>query len=96
VPLGHFPLLVDDSERDVFVGNSSAEANRQRVCCAILLEIKLWGARLIRQIWVEDVELVALDNFGRRILRIVVRLVVLVPFVTLLHAVEEAWLTHDK
>lgn len=46
---------------------------------------------LVDQIWVEDVELVSLDDLGRRVVEVVVRLVVLVPLKTSVHTIEEAW-----
>lgn len=52
--------------------------------------IKGVGGRLglVNEVGVEDVELVALDDLGRRVVVIVVRLVVLVPLVPRVHAVE--------
>ena len=51
---------------------------------------------LISQIGKENVELVTLDNLGRRILRVIVCLVIFVPLITLLDTIEESWLPHDK
>ena len=68
VTFRHFPLLVDNREGDIFVGYSGAEANRHRVCCAIWLQIKLRCSCFISQIRIEDVELVALDDFRGRVL----------------------------
>ena len=92
----HFPFFVDNGERDVLIWNPCTEANRQSVCRAILLQIELGRSRLVSQLWVKDVELVALDDFGGRIFRVIVSLVVLVPFVALLHRVEETWLAHHE
>ena len=96
MPLGHFPLSIDDCKRDVLVRGASMEADRESVIGAVRLEVELWRLRLVCQVRVEDVELVALDDLGRRVLRVVVHLVVLVPFVTLLDAVEEAWFATDE
>lgn len=46
------------------------------------------GFCLIDEVGVENVELVALDNFWWRVVMIIVRLVVLVPLVPHLHPVE--------
>ena len=46
-----------------------------------------WCSASVDQIWVEDVELVALHNFRRWIIRVVVHLIVLIPFVALLYTV---------
>ena len=43
---------------------------------------------LVDEVWVEYVELVALDHFGRGVVMIIVRLVVFVPLVARVHAVE--------
>ena len=96
VALRHLPLLVHNSEGDVFVGNPCTEANGQGVGRAILFEVELRCASLVREVRVEDVELVALDNLGRWILRVVMRLIVLVPFIALLDTVEESRLAHDE
>ena len=96
VPLRHLPLLVDNCEGDILVGHTRTEANRQSVSRPILLQVELGCARLIGQIRVENVELVALHDFWGWVLRVVVRLIVLVPFVALLDAIEESWLAHDE
>lgn len=88
--LGHLPLLVDDLERDVFVGGSSTESDHKGVWGVRSLQEVLRGLGLVQQVGVEDVELVALDGLRRRIVDVVVGLVVLVPVVPCLHCVEEA------
>lgn len=52
--------------------------------------LKLKGRRLafVDEIRVEDVELVALDDLGRRVVMVIVRLVVLVPLVACVDPVE--------
>ena len=52
-----------------------------------------WRARLVDQIGVEDVELVALHNLGRRVVEVVVGLVVFVPFESSVNAIEVARLS---
>ena len=89
----HFPLTIHDSECNVLVWSSSMETNCKSIVSAVLFKVELWSFRLISQIRVEDVEFVTLDHLGRRILRVVMHLVVFVPLVTLLDAVEEAGLT---
>jgi len=96
VPLAHLPLLVYDSEGDVLVWDARAEPDRQRVSRAIRLEVELRCARFIGQIRVENVEFVTLNDLGRRVLGVVVRLVVLIPLVALLDTVEEARFPHDE
>ena len=96
MPLRHLPLLVDDGEGDVLIRHPSTEANRQSVSRSILLQVELGCARLIGQIRVENVELVALHDLRRWVLGVVMRLIVLVPFIALLDAIEESWLAHDK
>jgi len=94
--LRHFPLFVDDRESDVFVRNPSAETNRQGVVCTVGLQVELGCLRLVSQLRVENVEFVPLNNLWRRILRVKVRLIVLIPFVTLFDTVEESWLPHHE
>ena len=72
MPLGHFPLSIDDCERDILVRGASMEADRESVIGAVRLEVELWRLRLVCQVRVEDVELVALDYLGRRVLGVVV------------------------
>ena len=96
VSFRHFPLFVDNGKRDVLIWNPSTEANRQSVSRAVLLQIELGCSRLVSQLWVKDVKLVALDDFGGRVLRVVVGLIVLVPLVALLYRVEESWLPHHE
>ena len=94
--LRHFPLFVHNGESDVFIWNPSAEADRQGVNSAVLLQIELRSSSLICQLWVKDVKFVTLDNFWGRVLRVVMRLIVFVPLISLLYAVEEARLSHYK
>ena len=68
VALRHLPLSIYDCECDILIRCSSIKANCQRIVSAVLLKVELWSIRLVCQVWVEDVELVALDHFGRRIL----------------------------
>uniref|UniRef100_A0A9L0RK64 Uncharacterized protein n=1 Tax=Equus caballus TaxID=9796 RepID=A0A9L0RK64_HORSE len=85
------PLAVDDLEGDVLVGRPRVEAQRGEVLVvgARLQEVLGRGA-LVDEVGVEDVELVALHDLGRRVVEVVVRLVVLVPLEARVHAVEEA------
>lgn len=96
VPLRHLPLLVHNGECEVLVGHPCVEANCQSVSRTVRLQVKLRCLSPISQFGVEDVELVALDDLGRRVLAVVVRLVVLVPLVALLNTVEEAGLAHHE
>lgn len=50
----------------------------------------LWRGAFVDQVRIEDVELVTLDDFGGRVVKIVVGLVVLVPLEARVHTVEEA------
>uniref|UniRef100_A0ABI8ASY4 Uncharacterized protein n=1 Tax=Felis catus TaxID=9685 RepID=A0ABI8ASY4_FELCA len=93
VAVGVLPLAVDDLEGDVLVGRPRVEAQRGEVLVvgAGLQEVLGRGA-LVDEVGVEDVELVALHDLGRRVVEVVVRLVVLVPLEARVHAVEEAGL----
>ena len=48
---------------------------------------------LVDKVGIEYVELIALHHFGWRVVMIVVRLIVFVPFVAHLHSVKVAWLS---
>ena len=67
VSLRHLPLLVDNGEGNILVRYTRTEANRQSVSRSILLQVELGSARLISQIWVENVEFVALNDLRRRV-----------------------------
>uniref|UniRef100_A0A8C3HVR3 Uncharacterized protein n=1 Tax=Chrysemys picta bellii TaxID=8478 RepID=A0A8C3HVR3_CHRPI len=87
------PLPVDDLEGDVLVGRASVEAQDGEVLVVLTgLQEVLGRGALVDQVGVEDVELVALDDLGRRVVEVVVRLVVLVPLEARVDAVEEAGL----
>ena len=94
--LRHLPLSVYNCECDILIRCSSIEPNCQRIIGAVLFKVELWSICLVSQVWIEDVELVALDHFRRWILRVVVHLVVLVPLVALFDTVKEAWLATDE
>lgn len=94
------PLLVDNPERDVLVRRAGDESDQAGVILtggskglaaltAILpLDSESGGLDWVDEVRVEDVEAVALDDLGWGVVVVVVSLVVLVPFVAHLHAVE--------
>lgn len=47
----------------------------------------------IDEVGVENIELVALNNLGRRIIMVIVSLVILVPLITSMNTVEVFWLS---
>lgn len=67
--------------------------NTSLIAVAILLNSVHWRSRLINQIRVKYVELIALDNLGRRIVVIVMSLVVLVPLISGMNPIEIFWLS---
>mmetsp|Transcript_100341 Transcript_100341/g.321755 ORF Transcript_100341/g.321755 Transcript_100341/m.321755 type:complete len:354 (+) Transcript_100341:2-1063(+) len=86
------PLAIHDLEGGVLVGRACVEAKEHRLRgLRVPLDVVNRRLRLIDQVGVEYVELVPLDSLRRRIVVVVVSLVVLVPLVACLHAVEEAW-----
>lgn len=89
--VGILPLAIDDLESDVFVRRSSAEAQNSEIPvvsarCNRILRCRIF----VDQIRIEDVEFVALNDFRRRIIHVVMRLVVLVPFEPSVDAIEVA------
>lgn len=51
-----------------------------------------WSLLFIDQVRIEDIEFVSLHDFGGWIIMIVMCLVVFVPLITRMHAVEVLWL----
>ena len=91
VAFWHLPFPVYDCKRNVFVGGSSVEPDGESVWCRVRLQVKLWRSCLVRQVRVENVEFVSLDDLGRRILWVIVSLVIFVPLKALLHTIEKPW-----
>ena len=58
------------------------------ICLRVFLKLKCGRLALVDEIRVEDVELVALNNLGGRVVMVIVRLVVLVPLVARVDPVE--------
>lgn len=54
------------------------------------LEEVLGGGALVDQVWIEDVELVTLDDLGWWVVKVIMRLVVFVPLKACVDPVEEA------
>ena len=81
VPLRHLPLTIDNCESKIPIRRTSLESYDQHVVFmrSCIQEI-LRRLRFVEQIWIENVEFVALDYFWRWVLAVVVDLVVLVPF----------------
>ena len=64
------PLAVDDPERDVFVRRAGAEVQQHGLVVARLLDdLVRRRLGLVDEVRVEDVELVALHDLGRRVVR---------------------------
>ncbi len=92
--MGILPFTVHDLKCDVLVRRAGVEAQYSKVfVVGTGLEEVLRSRALVDEIRVEDVELVALDDFGRRVVEVVMRLVVFVPLEASVDAVEEARLT---
>ena len=72
------PLPVDDLEGDVLVGRARTHSHDAVLAPLHRQQLEHGRGALVDQIRVEDVELVALDNLARRVVKVVVGLVVLV------------------
>ena len=75
------PFFVYDFEGEVVVGSTCFEGDDD--CFRLIwdvLEVELGCEHLVVQVRIEDVELVALDHFGRWVVSVVVGLIVFVPF----------------
>mmetsp|Transcript_10837 Transcript_10837/g.23617 ORF Transcript_10837/g.23617 Transcript_10837/m.23617 type:complete len:329 (-) Transcript_10837:1078-2064(-) len=85
-----FPLAVDDLEGEVLVRRTPLDAKDAGVLGAARVRVQRVGGRLgtIDEVGVEDIELVPLHHLGRRVVVVEVGLVVLVPLVPRVDAVE--------
>lgn len=91
VSVGVLPLPVDNLKGNVLVRWASMEPQNPKVFILRTgLKEVLWGRALVNQVWVENVELVALYDLGRWVVKVVMCLVVFVPLEARVHPVEEA------
>lgn len=85
------PLPVNNLKGNVLIWRPGVEPQNPKVFILRAgLEEVLWGRALVNQVRVENVELVALDDLGRWVVEVVMRLVVFVPLEACVHPVEEA------
>lgn len=85
------PLPVNNLKGNVLIWRPGVEPQNPKVFILRAgLEEVLWGRTLVNQVRVENVELVALDDLGRWVVEVVMRLVVFVPLEACVHPVEEA------
>lgn len=84
------PFFIEDFKGEVFVGSTSRELDDAVIWVLGRFEEVLGSLALIDELRVEDVELIALDVLGWRIIRVVMHLVVLVPIESLFDTVEVA------
>ncbi|KAG2464255.1 CAAS1 protein, partial [Polypterus senegalus] len=91
MPVGVFPLPVDYLERNVLVGRPGVETQNCKVfvICTRLQEVLRSGA-LVDEVRVEDVELVALHDLGGRVVKIIMGLIVFVPFKPRVDTIKKA------
>ncbi len=68
LPMGVLPFSVDDLEGEVLVGRACMETDDAQVLrLGASFDEVTWRLRLVDQVRIEDVELVALHNLRRRI-----------------------------
>ena len=82
------PLAIDDLEGNIFIRRSRMKANDAKFIRVGGLQKILRRLVLVNEIWVKDVELIALHSFRGRVVMIVMRLIVLIPVVARLDAVK--------
>ena len=94
------PFLVDDPKSNILIWWAGNKANKACIIFAsggkglatfpaiLAFDFVRRSFCLVNEIWVEDIEFVALDDLGWRIVVIIMRLVVLVPFVAHLDTIE--------
>lgn len=88
----HFPFAIHNTKGNVLIWRTRFKPDYQSVFLAICswksrFKVKLWRFVFVKQIREENVKFVALYDFWRWILSVVMHLIVLVPLVTLLNAV---------
>ncbi|KAF4528216.1 hypothetical protein B566_EDAN016838 [Ephemera danica] len=78
-----FPLSINDFECNVFIGRASMETQHCKVSVKNYTNQEIfWSGILVNKVRIKNVKFVSLDNFGWRIVHVVVSLIVLVPFKT--------------
>ena len=97
------PFFVDDTERKIFVRWATHEPDEASVffpsrrkrfsslATVFALDSICGRFHFIYQIWIEHIELVALNDFRWGVIMIVVRLIVLIPFITHLYTIKIPW-----
>lgn len=75
------PSSPHDFERDIFIRWSSMEPQDAEVLLLRWMQCVIWSFGSIDQVWIEDIETVAVDDPRRKIFDVVVPLVVLGPLV---------------
>lgn len=82
MPIAQVPLFIYNLERDIFIRRPRVESD--------IAEVRLVGSLhhvigravdFVKQVWVKNVEFVALDLLGRWRLQVIVRLIHFVPLV---------------
>lgn len=96
------PLFIHYPKRQVFIRWATDKSNKAGVFLACRRErlatlstiFTFYAIRgcfgLVDQVWIKNIEFVPLNNFWRRILVVVMGLVILVPFIAHLYAIEIA------
>lgn len=73
----------------VFIWRASVEPNNTGLTAvAIFLNKVRRSLNFINKVWVENIELVALDNLRRRVIMVIMCLIILVPFITSMNSVK--------
>ena len=87
--ISNIPLLVHNSKRNVLVGRTGFKSDNAKLWIIGGTQNIVRSDCFIDQLLKEDIELVALHCFGRRVVQIVVRAVVNVPIVAGFNSVEK-------
>ena len=83
-----FPFSVHYFEGNVLVWRPSRDSEDAILSIVHWQQFEGWCGGLVNQVRIEDVELVSLHNFGRRIVKVVVGLIVFVPLKPSVNSVE--------
>lgn len=78
--LSKIPLFSKNFEGDIFVGRACLELDDAVIWTFSGFEIVLRSFLLIVKVRIEDIKLVSLDGFGRRVIVVVVHGIILIPF----------------
>ena len=87
--VGILPLTIDNLEGYIFIRRSRRKLQKGKVLIITAgNEFILWSFGFFNEIRIEDIKFVSLNNFGWRIVHVIMGLVILIPLKTGMDSVE--------